>query len=155
MRVCAVSRDLIFTVYILWKDKKICEGKKGGMHGRMWLCGRAGNGRNPGIGQRFVRSLNERIEFDKAKTHIALRFIFVPLETAINLVVALQFRSNARRILAIILIFFTGCKIKKRNLISYYWMKGLLIVHRTVFNIHFYRFGVQLILSARSLNIKF
>lgn len=65
--------------------------------------------------RRFVRSLYGRIEFDKAKTHFALRFFFVPLETAINLVVTLQFRSNARRVLAIILVFLAGCKTKKEK----------------------------------------
>jgi len=29
-------------------------------------CGRVGNGRNPGIGQRFAGSLTGRIEFDKS-----------------------------------------------------------------------------------------
>jgi len=78
--------------------------------------GRAGNGRNPGIGQRFAGSLNERIEFDKAKTHCAFRFFFVPLEAAVNLSVALQFRSDTRRVLAIVLIVLACCnKTKKRN----------------------------------------
>lgn len=75
----------------------------------------AGNRRNPGIGQHFVRSLNGCIEFDKAKTHFALRVFFVPLETTINLPVALQFRSNACRILTIVLSFLAGCKTKQNN----------------------------------------
>lgn len=92
------------------------------MHGREEGCGRTGNGRNPGIEQRFVRSLNGRIEFDNAKTHVTLRFVFVPLETAINLVVALQFRRDARCVLAIVLVFLAGCETKTRNIanISYY-----------------------------------
>lgn len=103
MKICRASGEN------LWKGVKdkqtVCTGGS--------TRGCAGNGRNPGIEQRFVRSWNRSIEFDKAETHFALFFLFVPLEAAVNLFVAFQFCSDARRVLAIVLVVPACCKIKR------------------------------------------
>lgn len=65
-------------------------------------------------------------DFDKAKTHVTLCLVFVPPEATVHLSVALQFRGDASRVLAIVLVGRAGWKMKKRNAMlriskRFYW----------------------------------
>jgi len=51
----------------------------------------------------------------KVETHVALGVIFVPPETAVRFPVAFQFLGDARPVFAIVLVFHTGCKVKKKT----------------------------------------
>lgn len=57
-------------------------------------------------------------DFDKDKTHVARHIVFVPSEATVPLPVALQFRGDARSVLAVVLVLPAGCKmVKQKNVV--------------------------------------